>query len=94
MTQPTHIRAMGDDTENAHTVTATRQVVYRAHSLDKVELLSRVLQAKDRGLTLIFTRTKRAAAKVSDELVGRRHPRGPRPGRPRAGDARLPQWQS
>ena len=71
MTQPTHIRAMGDDTENAHTVTATRQVVYRAHSLDKVELLSRVLQAKDRGLTLIFTRTKRAAAKVSDELVER-----------------------
>ena len=71
MTQPTHIRAMGDENENAHTVTATRQVVYRAHSLDKVELLSRVLQARDRGLTLIFTRTKRAAAKVSDELVER-----------------------
>ena len=71
MTQPTHIRAMGDESENAHTVTATRQVIYRAHSLDKVELLSRVLQARDRGLTLIFTRTKRAAAKVSDELVER-----------------------
>ena len=59
MTQPTHIRAMGDETENAHTVKAIEQFIYRAHSLDKVELLSRVLQARDRGLVLIFTRTKR-----------------------------------
>jgi superfamily II DNA/RNA helicase len=71
MTQPTHIRAMGDETENAHTVKAIEQFIYRAHSLDKVELLSRVLQARDRGLVLIFTRTKRAAARVTDELVER-----------------------
>ena len=71
MTQPTHIRAMGDETENAHTVKAIEQFVYRAHSLDKVELLSRVLQARDRGLVLIFTRTKRAAARVTDDLVER-----------------------
>ncbi len=71
MTQPTHIRAMGDETENAHTVKAIEQFVYRAHSMDKVELLSRVLQARDRGLTIIFTRTKRTAAKVAEELDDR-----------------------
>jgi superfamily II DNA/RNA helicase len=71
MTQPTHIRAMGDETENAHTVKAIEQLVYRSHAMDKVELLARVLQAKDRGLTLIFTRTKRAAARVADDLAER-----------------------
>ncbi len=71
MTQPTHIRALGGENENAHTVKATEQFVYRAHAMDKVELLSRVLQAKDRGLCLIFARTKRTAAKVADELADR-----------------------
>ncbi len=71
MSQPTHIRAMGDDTENAHTVKAVEQFVYRAHAMDKVEMLSRMLQANGRGLTIIFSRTKRTAAKVSDELVER-----------------------
>jgi superfamily II DNA/RNA helicase len=71
MSQPTHIRAMGDDTENAHTVKAVEQFVYRAHAMDKVEMLSRMLQANGRGLTIIFSRTKRTAAKVADELVER-----------------------
>lgn len=71
MSQPTHIRAMGDENENAHTVKAVEQFVYRAHAMDKVEMLSRMLQAKDRGLTIIFSRTKRTAAKVADELVER-----------------------
>lgn len=71
MTQPTHIRAMGDETENAHTVKAIEQFVYRAHALDKVEMLSRILQAKDRGLTIIFSRTKRTAAKVAEDLSER-----------------------
>ena len=39
------------------------QFAYRAHSMDKVEMLARVLQARDRGLTMIFTRTKRSAAR-------------------------------
>jgi superfamily II DNA/RNA helicase len=71
MSQPTHIRAMGDDTENAHTVKAVKQFVYRAHALDKVELIAKVLQAKDRGLTIVFSRTKRTAAKVADDLTER-----------------------
>ncbi|GAA1966913.1 hypothetical protein GCM10009817_03500 [Terrabacter lapilli] len=71
MSQPTHIRAMGDENENAHTVKAVEQFVYRAHAMDKVEMLSRMLQANGRGLTIIFSRTKRTAAKVAEELVER-----------------------
>ena len=71
MSQPTHIRAMGDDQENAHTVKAVEQFVYRAHAMDKVEMLARMLQAEGRGLTIVFSRTKRTAAKVADELVDR-----------------------
>src|ERR1035437_4475137 len=70
MTQPTHIRAMGGD-EDGQTVKAVEQFVYRAHAMDKVEMLARMLQAKDRGLTLIFSRTKRTAAKVADDLTER-----------------------
>jgi superfamily II DNA/RNA helicase len=70
MTQPTHIRAMGEE-QDGHTVKAVEQFVYRAHAMDKVEMLARMLQAKDRGLTLIFSRTKRTAAKVADDLAER-----------------------
>jgi superfamily II DNA/RNA helicase len=69
MNQPTHIRAESPHTSAVHD--ATEQFVYRAHALDKVELVSRVLQARDRGATMIFTRTKRTAQKVADELVER-----------------------
>jgi superfamily II DNA/RNA helicase len=69
MTQPTHIRAHGND--EGSTVPLTTQFVYRAHNLDKPELLSRVLQARGRGLAMIFCRTKRTAQKVADELVDR-----------------------
>ncbi|WP_407318750.1 DEAD/DEAH box helicase [Isoptericola halotolerans] len=67
MSQPTHIRAADPDDDGA-TVKNTRQVVYRAHALDKVEVLARILQAEGRGRTIVFARTKRTAAKVSDEL--------------------------
>ncbi len=70
MTQPTHIRAI-DPTDDGATVAAVEQFVYRAHAMDKVELLARVLQAEGRGLTMIFSRTKRTAAKVADELAER-----------------------
>jgi superfamily II DNA/RNA helicase len=49
----------------------TEQFVYRAHALDKIELVTRVLQARGRGATMIFTRTKRTAQKVADELAER-----------------------
>ncbi|WP_345771010.1 DEAD/DEAH box helicase [Geodermatophilus normandii] len=69
MTQPTHIRAHGND--EGSTVPQTTQFIYRAHNLDKPELLSRVLQARGRGLAMVFCRTKRTAQKVADELVDR-----------------------
>ena len=70
MVQPTHIRAASSHDEGA-TVQAIEQFAYRAHSLDKIEMIARILQAADRGLTIIFSRTKRTAAKVTDELVSR-----------------------
>ncbi|BBZ49134.1 ATP-dependent RNA helicase [Mycobacterium heidelbergense] len=69
MNQPTHIRA--EAPHSAATHDTTEQFVYRAHALDKVELVSRVLQARDRGATMVFTRTKRTAQKVADELAER-----------------------
>ena len=66
MNQPTHIRAEAPHSSAVHTT--TDQFAYRAHALDKVELVSRLLQARGRGATMIFTRTKRTAQKVSDEL--------------------------
>src|SRR5699024_5493338 len=45
-----------------------RQLVYRAHPIDKDVLLARALQARDRVLTFIFTRTKRTAVRVADDL--------------------------
>ena len=66
MTQPTHIRAEG--VQGSATHDTTEQFVYRAHALDKVEMVARILQAEGRGATMIFTRTKRTAQKVADEL--------------------------
>ncbi|POH58327.1 DEAD/DEAH box helicase [Arthrobacter glacialis] len=70
MTQPTHIRAADPDDEGL-TKRDIRQLIYRAHSMDKIEVLARILQAKDRGRSIIFTKTKRTAAKVAEELVDR-----------------------
>jgi superfamily II DNA/RNA helicase len=67
--QPIQIRA-----ESANDIPATEHVdqyAYRAHAMDKTEVLARILQARGRGLTMIFTRTKRTAQKVADELVER-----------------------
>ena len=67
--QPTHIRAEEADAGATHE--RTRQLVYRAHAMDKTELLTRVLQARGRGLTMIFARTKRTAQRLSDDLAER-----------------------
>ncbi len=70
MSQPTHIRAAAPDDTGA-TVANIEQHIFRAHSLDKVEMVSRILQADGRGLAMIFCRTKRTAADVSDQLTQR-----------------------
>ncbi|MFI7009139.1 DEAD/DEAH box helicase [Streptomyces sp. NPDC050145] len=70
MSQPTHIRATAPDDEGA-TVRNIAQHVYRAHNMDKPELVSRILQADGRGLAMIFCRTKRTAADIADQLKRR-----------------------
>ncbi|WP_242483288.1 DEAD/DEAH box helicase [Streptomyces sp. HSG2] len=70
MSQPTHIRATSPDDEGA-TVANIRQFVYRAHSMDKPEMVSRILQAEGRGLAMIFCRTKRTAADIAEQLQRR-----------------------
>lgn len=69
MTRPIHIRA--NDPDEGLTQANIKHLVYRAHSLDKDEVISRILQADGRGKTVIFTRTKRAAAKLVEELNDR-----------------------
>ncbi|WP_242438669.1 DEAD/DEAH box helicase [Streptomyces sp. CB00455] len=70
MSQPTHISAASDDGEGA-TVANTTQHVFRAHNMDKPELVSRILQAEGRGLAMIFCRTKRTAADIAEQLEKR-----------------------
>ncbi|MEV5931757.1 DEAD/DEAH box helicase [Streptomyces sp. NPDC052079] len=70
MSQPTHIRATAPDDEGA-TVANTTQFVYRAHNMDKPEMVARILQADGRGLVMVFCRTKRTAADLADQLKQR-----------------------
>ncbi|WP_437100285.1 DEAD/DEAH box helicase [Streptomyces kronopolitis] len=70
MSQPTHIRATAPDDEG-QTVANTAQHVFRAHSMDKPEMVARILQAEGRGLAMVFCRTKRTAADIADQLARR-----------------------
>jgi len=70
MNQPVHIRTQDNEDEGA-VVSRIVQHVIRAHAMDKIELLGRILQANGRGPTIVFCRTKRTAQKTSDELVER-----------------------
>ncbi|HJF14371.1 MAG TPA: DEAD/DEAH box helicase [Enteractinococcus helveticum] len=70
MVQPTHISA-SDPEDDSLVKRDIRQLVYRAHHMDKDELIARCLQARGRGLTIIFTRTKRTAARLAEELERR-----------------------
>jgi superfamily II DNA/RNA helicase len=66
---PTHVRAESPD-ESAM-VPLTSQFVFRAHHLDKPEVLARVMQADGRGLSMVFTRTKRSADRIAADLAER-----------------------
>ncbi|GAA3826180.1 DEAD/DEAH box helicase [Nocardioides panacisoli] len=69
MRHPMNIRAESSY-ENA-TVPATAQFIYLAHDLDKPEIIGRLLQAEDADKMIVFTRTKRQAQRVADDLVER-----------------------
>ena len=69
MNKPIHIRATSPD--ESITQANIKHFVYRAHALDKDEVIGRILQSEGRGKTVIFTRTKRAAARLMEELNDR-----------------------
>ncbi len=69
MSKPIHIRAT--DPDEGLTQANIKHLVYRAHNMDKDEVIARILQAEGRGKTVIFTRTKRSAAKLVEELTDR-----------------------
>ena len=69
MNKPVHIRAESADSSQLHDT--TKQVVFVSHKMDKPEVVTRVLQADGRGRTIIFTRTKRTAAEVAEDVARR-----------------------
>ena len=69
LNQPVNVRAETHDAQL--TVPDTTQYVYQAHDLDKPEIVGRLLQSPVCTRTMIFTRTKRAAQRLADELEDR-----------------------
>ncbi len=69
MRHPMNIRA--ESSYDTTMVPATAQFIYQAHDLDKPEIIGRVLQAEDAGKIIVFTRTKRQAQRVADDLAER-----------------------
>ncbi|MEO6827013.1 MAG: DEAD/DEAH box helicase [Microbacteriaceae bacterium] len=69
MNRPIHIRASAPD--EGLTQANIKHLIYRTHSMDKDEVVGRILQAEGRGKTLVFTRTKRAASRLVEELNDR-----------------------
>ncbi|WP_370318087.1 DEAD/DEAH box helicase [Tessaracoccus sp. OH4464_COT-324] len=72
LNRPINIRAEGEDA--SATVPDITQFIYQAHDLDKPEVVSRIVQAEDAEKVMIFTRTKRAAQRLTDELIERGFP--------------------
>lgn len=75
MRHPMNIRA--ESSEDTQMVPTTAQFVFQAHDMDKPEIVARILQAEDVGRVIIFTRTKRTAQRVADDLKERGFPTSP-----------------
>ena len=63
---PLNVRA--ESSSENQTVPATSQFVWQAHDMDKPEIVARILQATGRERVIIFTKTKRSAQRVTDDL--------------------------
>ncbi|MCW2899895.1 MAG: box helicase domain protein, partial [Streptosporangiaceae bacterium] len=69
LSRPTNVRAESHaESEDTPQVV---QHVWQAHQMDKPEVLARILQARGRGLTMVFCQTKRACDRVAADLVER-----------------------
>ena len=94
--QPLHVRAEQHDEPDL--VPLTVQHVFRAHQMDKIEMLARILQANGRGLShgvLPDQAVRGPGGRGADDarLRRRRGARRPRPGPAGAGAAGVPQRQ-
>jgi superfamily II DNA/RNA helicase len=69
MRHPMNIRA--ESSYDTQLVPATAQFIFQAHDLDKPEIIGRILQAEDAEKILVFTRTKRQAQRIADDLAER-----------------------
>ena len=69
MRHPMNIRA--ESSADTQMVPATAQFIYQAHDLDKPEMIGRLLQAEGADLMIVFTRTKRQAQRIADDLTER-----------------------
>ncbi|WP_248963690.1 DEAD/DEAH box helicase [Sphaerisporangium perillae] len=70
LSRPTHVRAENADADSED-VSKTTQFVWRTHRMDKIEIVSRMLQCDGHGLTMVFCETKRACDMVSEQLKER-----------------------
>ncbi len=68
MTKPTFMRA---DVEEINIAPKTKQYFFSCHRMDKPAVVARILQTPDRGLCVIFCRTKRMADILAEELRDR-----------------------
>ncbi|MBC2933903.1 DEAD/DEAH box helicase [Nocardioides sp. zg-1228] len=69
MRHPMNIRA--ESSYDTTMVPATAQFIYQAHDLDKPEIIGRILQAEDAEKMIVFTRTKRQAQRIAEDLQER-----------------------
>ena len=69
MRHPMNIRA--ESSYDTQLVPATAQFIFQAHDLDKPEIIARILQADDAEKIIVFTRTKRQAQRIAEDLAER-----------------------
>lgn len=62
------VRVQGETTHAGPTHARIKQIVFQSHRIDKPDTLAKILQSEGRGRTIIFTRTKRSASIVADDL--------------------------
>ncbi len=72
LNRPVNIRAEGSDAKA--TVPDITQFAYQSHNLDKPEIVARIAQGTNTTKMMVFCRTKRAAQRLTDELVDRGFP--------------------
>lgn len=66
MNRPVNISAEADAPATTGTI---EKVTFQAHKMDKESVIVRILQARGRSRTIIFTRTKRSAAQLAADLA-------------------------